>query len=72
MDGNEDVGDEGRFSYWGDPVGSRVVAVTTAGGPGLVDGAGCFAASRVHFSSWCRAGLVLPTIVMGEWAEIQA
>jgi hypothetical protein len=41
MDGNEDVGDEGRFSHCGESVGSRVAA-TAAGGTGLADGAGRF------------------------------
>lgn len=43
MDGNEDVGDEGRFSHCGDSVGSRVAAATAGGGTELADGAGRFA-----------------------------
>lgn len=35
MDGNEDVGDEGRFSHCGESVGSPVAAVAA-----LADGAG--------------------------------
>ena len=43
MDGNDDVGDEGRFSHWGDSVGSRVAAAAAGGGPEFADGAGRFA-----------------------------
>jgi hypothetical protein len=42
MDGNEDVGDEGRFSHCGESVGSRIAAAA-AGRTGLADGAGRFA-----------------------------
>ena len=42
MDGNEDLGDEGRFSHYSESVGSRVAAAAT-GRTGLADGAGRFA-----------------------------
>jgi hypothetical protein len=74
MDGNEDVGDEGRFSHCGESVrvGSRV-AVTAAGGTGLVDGAGRFAGTfeLVRLSLWCRPRAGSANDCYKEWEEIE-
>ena len=65
MDGNEDLGDNGRFSHCGESGESRIAAAA-GGGTGQRMALGF---SRVCLSWWCRTGSADDRY--GQWVEIE-